>query len=515
VFRSSLIALLAACSCEDADPVEPAPPHPDEEAEHELVEPPARLVFFASLGGGGEWLEDTRQIAAGPLRLLWPVRPGEILDRFAPRLGAGEHVPSDAPVFLAGLEGERGSRIAFAARTDLEDESAGEALCPDEARECAGVFGAMIVVAEDRATRDELGPFLAYGAHAREAPRPGLTLEVTPAGVATFRTDLESLVDNAARGLVRSAEREREAHPEPPALGDPEAVVRAVERRANALLDRLGSVERARVRVERVEEELALTIDLETEGALDAEIRAMSERDLEVLAAALPESTALAFATTASFEPIAADLLSVAGDRLSGPERERVRAFIEAHESAIADDGRALFAVADGSFVLAADRAGEPPLIAGTIELARAAYVRTVGEALFDCAPAPARAGETVRLCRGAETPVLHGVDGERSFARWIVTRPAGPGGAALADALERPEGEARAIAMLRVEAARALALGATAAREGETEYALGEPAPITFFVRRTEQGLRAETRCDRRTLAALVTVLAPLAGMD
>jgi hypothetical protein len=372
----------------------------------------------------------------------------------------------------------------------------------------------MVVVGEDRATRDKLGPFLAYGAHAREEPEPGLTLEITPAGISVFRDDLESLVDNAARGLVRSAEREREEHAEPPALGDPEAVVRVAERRIQAILERLGGVERARIRLDRADEELVLHVDLESRGAFAEEIGATSERDLDVLAAALPESTAIALATTASFESIAGDLLAVAGDRLSEPERERVRVFVEGHERAIAGEGRTLLAIADGSLVLAADRDGDAPPIAGAIDLARAAYVRGVGEALLGCVPAPARAGEAVRLCRGAETPALYGLDRERSFARWIVTRPAGPSGATLADAFERPEGETRAMALLRVEPARALALGATAARDGEADYALGDPAPVTLVVRRTETGLRAETRLDRRTLAALVSVLAPLAGM-
>lgn len=503
-----------SCSCEDAEPTEPAPAT-ETEAEHEVVEAPARLVFFGSIGGGGAWLEDTRRLATGPVRLLWPVRPGEILDRFAPRLGAGEHVPSDSPVFVAALEGERGSRVALAANTDLDERSAAPAeLCPDDARECAGVFGAMIVVGEDRATRDELGPFLAHGAHAREDPEPGLTLEVTPAGISVFRADLESLVDNAARGLLRSAEREREEHAEPPALGDPEAVVRVAERRIEAILERLGGVESARIRLDRAEEELVVHMDLAARGAFADELGATSERDLDVLATALPESTAIAFATTASFEPFASDLIAIAGDRLSELERERVRAFVEGHERAVDGDGRTLFAIADGSIVLAADRDGDAPPIAGAIDLARAAYVRNVGEALFDCVPAPARAGEAVRVCRGAETPALYGLDREHSFTRWIATRPSGPSGAALADAFERPEGPARSIAMLRVEPARTLALGATAARAGEAEYALGDPAPVTLVVRRTETGLRAETRLDRRTLAALVSVLAPLSGM-
>jgi hypothetical protein len=523
VLRPTLLVCLLSCTCGESDVSSERDTNAVED-EPELVEAPARLLFVASLGGGGEWLEGTREVAAtGPLRLVWPLRPGEILDRFAPRLGVGEHVPSDAPVFAAALEGRDGSRIALAARTDLDSESV-EALrlCSDERpeRPCGAVFGHMVVVADDRATLDELGPFLAYGAHARVEPPSGLVIDVARAGVSLFRADLESMVENGARGLMSAATRERQEHTEPPALGDPEALVRAGERRLQAMIERLGEVERARVLLSRRGESMELSLELVLEGALRDEIARAPERDLGVLARSLPDSTAFAIATTAALDPpaLAADVLSVAGERLDENESGRVRAFVEAHGEAIDGEGRVLVAGGvdrGGWVVFASDRAADPPDLGAAIELARLSYARTVGEAMFDCSLAPSRDGPSaIRLCREAEGPSLVAVDRERSFARWLLLR----GGdeahrAALADAFDAPEQD-RALAVVRIEASRALAFGASTARRSASDYALGDPSPVTVAITRAEGRLEARTALDRRTLGAVFAAVAPLVGL-
>lgn len=361
---------------------------------------PEGVVLELGLDDVENALAPLREAVGEANAALVPSSARALTDAIVPLPSALRDVIDEGPVRAVAFE--RGEDFAFVVVAPMRGELEGlasEGPLPGTRwveGEAAAVYQHVLVVGEARRDVERAMAYLVTDASRR--PVSGLSLETFgPAVPRALRTFVETWIEDQARAARANIERERARHPEPPAMGDPEAVVSsalAVSRDALALLP---DVEQASLTLERTAggPEITVRLTLRAGSPASAALSEASEADLGALFSPLPIHTSVALATAASEgarahrrEAFVSRLASVGGARLGEGERAQLSALLTAWDALRGDrsvmgisetEGRAMFFFASDA------RPGEVTDLA--LPWASGPYARALTEALVGCAP--------------------------------------------------------------------------------------------------------------------------------
>lgn len=437
--RLLLCVLLCACSSNEAE----AP------ADEPVVvaEPPEDVLARVDIGPGA--LQRLHEALESPmLQALLPASPSELMSRVQEEQRV---VDDGAPVRVALLGEWREPRIAVGYGTNGRRDSwvaRGELGTPQRAW-----LQAVHAVAQ-------------MDVHVSNDAMPGL------------RRVLERAIDDQLRMARAGIRREAARHDEPPAYGDPRALVDWVAERLRSYVELIPDLRDVKLEVEFE----PLRVGASMRAVADAEQALQNEARREIIPP--PAGAALAW-WRASPRTGWTDLLeTTAGDRLSDAERELVRA-----TGAVPGEGTSIALGHHDAPYLVVRSPHEAPDLVPVLNLP---HVRRV-LSMFRCERVrrvePGRA-----LC--AEGPTLHFASNEG----WSLT---------LTDGEEQLEPSERATAMLPVRASGYLVFDATHVAAASTLWRAGDAqsrrdAPAVLSWEADTPLLLAELRFAAGSVAAI-----------
>lgn len=453
-----ICALCFACgpNADEADPGAAAEPEAAAPAVVPLPEGTGLELWFE---GGQEALSAIRDEMRTPaLRALFPETMGDVLEQLAPlpdRLK--ERIAADARIVGIRIEDD----TVVAARVRLDANALGPDIAlpagaphgsrwvmgqPAEGRAALALSEDVLLLASSVEALEQTLPYLvqeanrargtAAGGQGGDDPdtRPGLHVRA-PAGAFArqMRNRIDTAMDERTGSALSGIRRERAQHRDAPALGDPEALIRAVQRGMRERVALLPDLELIDLHFGASDTGLAIRIEADVEAGSPGEeaLRGAPEISLAGLRA-LPEGVGFgATLPAASAEHTddgwLATLSALAGERLS----EADRTVIAALRQAGADAGGAwtigIGSAREGAWGVAAS---EARMAIGALDpFLRVEYVRTAAGLMLGCpddratlvgrAPLAETDGllaHTTRLCArpAPPSPTLHVVQNDR-----------------------------------------------------------------------------------------------------
>jgi hypothetical protein len=361
--------------------------------------------YELAVGGDAALAALRARLPEGPARAALPSRIADVADALVMFPDAlREHVAEGSPLRCVALAAGERARAACALRVRAlpsSIERAGGAprgarwlpgLAPSEG--AVALAGDVVVVGEDRETVEQALPWLVFTAMA-EPPVRGVRARLADdAGPSALRSIAEGLIERHARALREEAAAERARHDEPPALGEPEALVEAVTgslRERAALLSDLGAIE---VDLAPVPNGLELHARARVrEGSPLAHRLAVIPEGPAFGLASLPADTVLAWTARAGSQELAAlpddaiaVLAPIAGARLGNADRAALRDALQAWASARGEAAVAAIGVSGPRpWALVASRPARNVLLTPFEAALRTSWASRIAERMWGC----------------------------------------------------------------------------------------------------------------------------------
>jgi len=504
-----MLCLLCACGpCgPQAAPVAEAPT-----IERTPGEAPADLTGTVCVDGGDATLSALREALAGDLFLeLVPESLGELVERFVAVDGQViRHVATTGSVCAISLGESDAQRTVVVAPLSLEPGPSplGAGITPEDGAPrgarwvqrgevVAALAGDLLIAAEDEEALERGIGYAAFAVHPQERPE-GVTMRFEPG----FLSGLRGLADMSLQAQVRDArsaiEVESAAHEDPPAYGDPSALVRFGSDEARGYVAMLPDVGALDLHAHATPAGLRATAELEVRPGTP-----LAER-LDALPAGtppfagLPEGTALAWYRAGYAEDergLLAALAAAAGDRM--PE-ELV--------ASIADgfgDGTRTWALGTHDVGPWLRIESDAPAAEELQAFLGSDYIAGLAEVALGCTPSGLRCGERAVLLGDG----LLYADAEHPLAAWRFAN------APRAGSVRGDADAARLLGDLPADVFAALWLEPGAVPAAATLTVLpfagrepSPPAPAMALFRRTEDAMVVELRFTPRAPSQLLT---------
>lgn len=420
VGRALLLSSLLIVACGGSDDAPgPAPVEPSAASAVDRTpgERPATVVAEAALDGGDAALATlVARLPPIPERAGFPTRISAVLDGLldtpvAIRARVDDASPLRLLVARVGDRPRSAVAVRLSAPLPIADRRPGGPRGTWLVGEHAAVDDTTAVIADDDEMLALAFAYLAYDALPREGTSGALVVTLPAETMAgTVRDVLERSVRQLRGQALASATAARAAHPRPPELGDPEALVALL---ADAVLSRssyLPDLGETRLVLAPTASGLSLRAEaLVTEGSPLAQALASYVPVATSLVTAAPATSAIVLATgttpaarTESADALVFALAALAGPRLGAAERDAI--------------GQAATRIAEirgpeGALALGVDEAGAGYALTltrnGRDGAAPTPWGRTFPwltgalGTLLGCAPAAPRGTSDVALCGG------------------------------------------------------------------------------------------------------------------